>query len=350
MRRYVPPVVLATFFLTAFCSAQIFDRNPSLPGPQNHSLGIGRMGSVSGIVLGSDGKSLADVHVEVRSQDTGTTIVSGYTNQSGTFEFDNVPVTSYDVVVTRGLAQAREQVLLGDGASYLKIRLNTADAAAARADGSATVSVAEYKVPAKARDAFHKAQAAMAKNKLDDTKKELAKALETYPDYAPALTLRGVLSLDEGNAQSSISDFDHAIHSDPSFALAYTAMAAAMNQLNKFDDALRSADRAITLAPSSWQCYFEMAKAYVGKADYQHALEQLAKAQGFIPHDYAPLHLMRAHAMIALKDYSSAVAELEAFLKLAPSDPNSPAAHETLEKLKALTASAVNEATASTPK
>lgn len=350
MRSYVPSVVLAICFLTTLCSAQIFDRNSGIPGPQNHSLAIGRTGSVSGIVVGSDGKPVSDVHVEIRNQETGSTIVSGYTNESGTFEFDNLATTSYELVATRGLAQAREQVMLADVNANLKIRLNTSDAMAARTDGSATVSVAEYKVPAKARDAFHKAQDAMAKNKLDETKKELVKSLETYPDYAQALTLRGVLSLEEGNAQLSINDFDHAIHSDPGFALAHTAMAAALNQLSKFDDALRSANRAITLSPTSWQSYFEMAKSYVGKADYQHALEQLAKAQGFEPKDYAPIHLVRAHVMLALKDYSNAVTELEAFLKLAPNDPNSPAAHQALEKLKALTASAANQTITSSAK
>ena len=352
MRSYVPSVVLAILFfsLSTLCSAQFLDRNTGILGPRNHSLEVGHTGSASGIVLGSDGKPVSDVHIEIRNEETGTTIASGYTNESGTFEFDNLPPTSYELVATRGLAQSREQVTLADANLNLKIRLNTSDPVAARTDGSATVSVAEYKVPAKAREAFHKAQEAMAKNKLDETKKDLAKSLGIYPDYAPALTLRGVLTLDEGNAQSSINDFDHAIHSDPSFALAYTAMAAAMNQLRKFDDALRSANRAITLAPTSWQSYFEMAKSYVGKADYQQALQQLAKAQGFIPKDFAPIHLVRAHVMLALKDYGNAVTELQAFLKLAPNDPNSPAAHATLEKLKALTASAANQALTSTPK
>jgi len=350
MRSYVPSVVLAICFYTTLCSAQIFDHNSGILGPQNHSLAVGRTGSVSGVVLGSDGKPVSDVHVELRNEEIGTAIASGYTNESGAFEFDNLPAGSYELVATRRLAQAREQMTLADVNVNLKIRLNTGDPVAARTDGAATVSVAEYKVPAKARDAFHKAQDAMAKNKLDETKKELAKSLEIYPDYAPALTLRGVLALDEGNAQSSINDFDHAIHSDPGFAMAYTAMAAAMNQLSKFEDALRSANSAITLSPTSWQSYFEMARSYVGKADYQQALQQLAKAQGFVPKDFAPIHLVRAHVMLALKDYSNAVTELEAFLKLAPSDPNSPAAHKALEKLKALTASAADQAITSAPK
>jgi tetratricopeptide (TPR) repeat protein len=226
-----------------------------------------------------------------------------------------------------------------DGIVGLKMRLNTTNTLAAQADGKTTVSVAEYKVPQKARDALHKAEVALSKNKTEETSKYLAKALEIYPDYAPALTLRGVLSLDHSDATAAMSDFDKAIHCDPSFALAYTAMTAALNQLNKFDDALRSASRAITLAPRSWQTYFEMAKAYIGKADYQQALQQLSRAQSLSPADYAPIHLVRAHAMLALKEYGNAMNELQTFLTLAPQDPNSAAARTTLEKVKAAVAS-----------
>ncbi|HWC16214.1 MAG TPA: hypothetical protein VG498_04340, partial [Terriglobales bacterium] len=281
-----------------------------------------------------------------RDEQTARTVASGYTNNSGTFEFAHVPLAAYDISASRGLAESHEHLALGDVGVNLKIRLSSASPAATQADGNATVSVAEYKVPQKARDAFHKAEAALAKNHHEEVAKQLAKALEIYPDYAPALTLRGVTSLDATHTEAAINDFDKAIHSDPNYALAYTAMAAALNQTNKFDDALRSATRAITLAPSSWQSYFEMAKSYVGKADYEHALQQISKAQQLVPKEYPPIHLVRAHVMLALKNYAEAMTELQAFLTLAPQDPNSGAARQALEKVRALTAAATSPAMA----
>jgi tetratricopeptide (TPR) repeat protein len=225
--------------------------------------------------------------------------------------------------------------------------MNSADPNTEQADGHATVSVAEYKVPEKAREAYHKAEAALAKNKLDDVHKYLRKALEIYPSYAPALTLRGVMALDKNDPKSAVDDLDKAIHSDPGYAMAYTAMGAAMNQLSRFDDALRACDRALTLAPTAWQSHFEMAKSYVGKTDYPHALEQLARAQQDLAHDYAPIHLVRAHVMLAMKNYNDAVSELQAFLTLAPQDSQSVQARQTLAKVKAFIASnATSTATA----
>ncbi|PYY15923.1 MAG: hypothetical protein DMG61_05825 [Acidobacteria bacterium] len=336
---------VTTLFATLLCAGVSFSQisEPGIIRSQEPRtpLKSPNFTTVTGVVVGSDGAPVVDARVELRNENTGDVVASGYTNASGVFDFGSLPSSSYEVVATSGLAEARERVGL-DGALGVKIRLSTTNAAAAQADGKATVSVAEYKVPQKARDAFHKAEVALSKNRSEEAGKYLAKALDIFPDYAPALTLRGVLALDGANVNAAIEDFDRAIHSDPGFALAYTAMTAALNQLNRFDDALRSAERATTLAPRSWQTYFEMAKAYVGKADYQHALQQLARAQSLSPAEYAPIHLVRAHAMLALKDYSNAMNELQAFLKLAPQDPNSAVARNALEKVKALLSSASN--------
>jgi Flp pilus assembly protein TadD len=315
--------------------------DPSRNPPGLHSRAdFGRLTSFSGTVVGSDGRPVSNARVELRNLQTGSTLASGYTTSGGSFEFENIPPASYEVSASQGLSEARERVTVSDTGNPVTIRLGTSDAVASQADGEASVSVAEYKVPKKARDAYHKASAALAKQNSEEAAKQLAKALEIYPDYAAALTLRGVMSLDANHSDLAIADFDKAIHADPSYALAYTAMAAVQNQLTKFDEALRSAERSVTLSPRSWQPYFEMAKASIGKADYQHALQQLAKAQTLLSTDYAPLHLVRAHVMLALKNYNDAMNELQAFLALAPQDRNSPAARETLEKVKAFTAAA----------
>ena len=338
---------LATCVLTSTSFCQVPDPMQDMQWNRGAS-NVGRFTTISGAVTGSNGDPLPGARVELRD-DTGRTIVSGYTNNGGNFEFDNLPSTSYNVVVSQGLAESTEHVMAAEAGANLRIRLNTADAAAAHADGNATVSVAEYKVPQKARDALHKAEVALAKNRLDDASKEVAKALQIYPHYAPALTLHGVLALDHGQAQVAVDDFDHAIHSDPSFALAYTGMAAAMNELGKFEDAARSADRAIALAPNAWQSYFEMAKACMGKQDYRGALTQLDKSQQFLLNDFPPLHLVRADAMIAIHNYGAAAGELQAFLKLAPQDPNAGKARQALDKMKALMAAATPP-TAGAPK
>ena len=342
MTGRVVATILAICLSSGVGFSQIYTLPPDSLGGRGNSLDKMQGTSISGVVIGSDSAPIPDVRVEIRNEQTARVVATAYTNNSGAFQFGGLPISGYDVMAVRGLSEAHEHLASGDFGMNLRIRLNTANGAA-QADGNASVSVAQFKVPQKARDAYHKAEVALSKNHFDEVNKQLAIALATYPDYADALTLRGVMSLDALHPDAAVSDFDHAIKSDPSYSLAYTAMSAALNQLHRFDDALRSADRAITLSPSSWQSYFEMAKAYVGKADYQHALQQLSKAQSFMPKEYAPLHLVRAHVMLALKNYTEGLAELQQFLTLAPQDPNAGAARETVGKLKAYLASAANQ-------
>jgi tetratricopeptide (TPR) repeat protein len=339
-------ILIATWLFTGLSFCQVFDPTQSSVSGPHGGLQDPGITSISGLVTGSDGAPVADAHIELRNEHTGQTVVSAYTNVGGSFQFSNFPPGQYELVATLGLSEARQHLTVNDVGANLKIRLNTSNAAAAQADGNSTVSVAEYKVPQKARDAFHKAQEAMAKNRPEEAGKQLTKALDIYPDYAPALTLRGVLSLDANKTQAAVDDFDKAIHSDPGLAMAYTGMAAAMNQLHKFDDAVRSAGQAVALAPRAWQSYFEMAKAYIGKTDYRSALVQLSKAQEFETTDYAPIHLVRAHALVAVQEYKDAMSELQAFLTLAPNDPNSEMARQALEKIKAFTAASAKPAIA----
>jgi len=340
MKGRVVATLLAICFSSSFCFSQLSDPSRDAFGGRGRTFDSPHSSSLSGIVLGTDGKPVSDARIEIRNAQMGTSIASGYTGPGGNFEFDNLPSAMYEVVASQGLSQSSQRLTVTEIGMTLTLHLSNGDPAASKADGNSMVSVAEYRVPQKARDAYHKAEMALAKNHPDEATKQLAKALDIDANYAPALTLRGVMSLDGAHFEAAVDDFDKAVHADPSYALAYTAMAAALNQLKKFDDAIRSADRAITLAPRSWQSYFEMAKAYVGKADYQHGLQQAARAQALSSTDYPPIHLLRAHVMLALKNYGDAMNELQAFLTLAPQDPNSAAARDALEKVKAFTASA----------
>ena len=115
----------------------------------------------------------------------------------------------------------------------------------------------------------------------------------------------------------------------------YIVMGAVKNMDSKFDDAIRSLQRAQTLAPTSWQACFEMAKALIGKAKYQDALAQLGRAQALVPRDYPLIHLAKAHAMLALSNYSEAMTELQSYLEKEPSGPNSAQAQKMLDRARA---------------
>lgn len=290
--------------------------------------------SLSGTIRTADNKPAADMYVQLIGQN-GQVAGSAYTNMGGVFDIINVPEGTYELQAVIGLNQVTERVEVR-GMSSVALRLPAPEVSAG--GGRHSVSVAQMKVPGKARKLFGKAQSAMEKQKLDDAGRYVEEALKVHPDYAEALTLRGILKLDAGKTDDARIDFERAVECDSGYAMSYIALGASYNMLKRYDDALRVIERGAALSPRTWQAYFELAKAFMGKGNYEAALRQAAKAGTLAPEDYAPIHLVKAHAALGLKDYATAMAELQAYLDRAPAAPNSAHARQTLEKVRAFAA------------
>lgn len=276
-----------------------------------------------------------DARVELRDTN-GSTVASGYTNPLGVLEFRRVPAGNFEVVAVSGVNEVRERTELVAGGNIV-LRLG-ADPSA-EAGGKHSVSVSQLKIPGKARDQYQKAHKRMLEGKLDESEKYVAKALDIYPNYAEALTLRCVLNLDRQKLEAAVTDCEKAVEADSGYGLGYFALGAAYNQVSRYDDALRVLDRGTALAPMEWQGYFETSKAYIGKGNYQAALKSVDKAKLHIKTEYAPLYLVKGHILLALKNYGEAMAELQLYLEKAPKDDaRSADVRATLDKVKAYTA------------
>lgn len=307
-------------------------QQPSLHPGGNMFPGPDFGGSLSGTVLSSDSKPLKDVRVDLHDG-SGSTINSVYTNAAGMFEFSQVHSGMYEVVATTGLEQAQQRVQMDRMPTAINLRLPVRSTPT---DGNPanSISVAQYRVPAKAREELKSAREATAKGRNADAEKHLAKALDIYPKYADALALRAILKMDTNDREGALADLQEAIQDDESCALAYIVMGAVFNTQQKFDDAIRTLERGEALAPDSWQAYFEMGKALTGKAQYEPALRQLEKAQALVPTDYPSIHLMKARAMMGLNNYSGEMAELQQYLDKEPQGTHSEQARRMMDQAR----------------
>jgi len=337
-RAAVLALALVSFSIACFAQRDPFSmpRRPGMP-----AAGQDMFNSVTGTVLSMDNKPLKDVHVELRDG-SGSTVSSVYTNTNGSFEFPALRSGLYQVIATSGLEQVQEQVEVQRMPLNVSLRIPVSTTPTDGNQGTA-ISVAAYKVPSKARDEYKKAEEAISKGKNDEAQKHLAKALEIYPRYADAIAVGAVLKLDARDEQGAIADLQQAINYDENCAMAYLVMGAAFNRQAKFDDAIRALQRGETLSPNSWQAYFEMGKSLIGKAQYQDALRQLDKAQSLVPKDYALIHLVKAHAMLALNDYTDAMTELQQYLQKDPQGPHSAQAQKMLDQARAFAVKAENK-------
>jgi|NGEPerStandDraft_6_1074524.scaffolds.fasta_scaffold33112_2 tetratricopeptide (TPR) repeat protein len=202
--------------------------------------------------------------------------------------------------------------------------------------GKGTISVTRLKVCGKARHAFEKAQVALNEHHDAEASKQVETALALAPDYPDALTLRAFLDLNAGSTESAIRDLDHAVRSDAGFGLAYLVIASVFNRQGRFDDAIRSLDRASLLEPNSWQCAFEMSKSWLGKQEYSRALEQVNRAAslGGDRRMNASIHFVRGYALVGLKHLGEAASELEAYLSAEPNGSFAGTARATLTQIR----------------
>ena len=321
-------------FCTSLCSAQ-FGTSP-FPTSRDRSLPshfAGGNASLEGTVTSAmTSKPLQSARVELRDINNGTVVGSAYTNSAGQFDFGAVPSGLYQVVAIQGIGQAEERVDVSSFRTTVNLRVPVSDAPADGADAN-RISVAQYRVPEKARNEFRKAEQASTKSNMQEALTHVSRALEIYPNYADALTLRAILNL-AGNTTAAISDLEKAIQADGNYALAYTVLGSALNAQAKFDDAIKTLQRGESLAPNVWQSYFEMARAYLGKMDYQSALAQIEKAQSLIPSEYPPLRLVRAQAFMALKQYRAVIEDCQAYLQKDSTGPNAQTAQQMLQQAK----------------
>lgn len=292
--------------------------------------------SISGTVQDTMGNPLQNVRVEL-TDGGGTVVNSAYTGPSGRFEFTRVAAGTYQIVATSGLQQASERVDASSFSNLVSIRMQGSGKPADGVEGD-SISIAQYRVPAKAREAYRKAHSALEKGKLDDASKHLAKALEICPNYAEALTLRGILELNRQDSQAAVADLDKAIKADANYAMAYMVMGSALNMQSKFDEAIRALQRGESLAPNYWQAHFEMGKSYIGKADYPAALRQLERAESLAPEEYPLIYLLRAHALLSMKQFPEAMTALQAYLQKDPKGANVEQAQKMMEQAQAFMA------------
>jgi tetratricopeptide (TPR) repeat protein len=269
-----------------------------------------RAGVLQGRILNPKGQPLAGIHVELDEPRTAIPITSAYTQPDGTFAMYNVPLGEYEVVAESLDSEVSDVVIVDAQKPVLELRL--APKVAAQNQQQDTVSVAQILAPASARKLYAKAREGFLSGRQDDAKKLLQQALEIDPHYADALTLRGLIELPNNDPLVPQQMLEQAVHLNPGDGAAYVALAALYNRQARFDDALRSGERAISIAPRGWHAYLEMAKAWIGKDIYAEGLVFIRRAERLGGTANAEVHLIKAIGLFQLQQFDESRYEAEA--------------------------------------
>ncbi|HEY1936980.1 MAG TPA: carboxypeptidase regulatory-like domain-containing protein [Candidatus Angelobacter sp.] len=286
--------------------------------------------SLQGQVLTHDGSPAADVAVRV-SGTTGTE--QTITNSQGQFQFLTLSTGIQEVEAASGISSARQTIMLNQGSSDITLRLEGASASGNNSGNS--ISVQQLKVPDKAREKYEKAVGEEEKQHTEKALKKIEEALAAFPCYADALTLKSVMDLGAGRAKPAADEAQRAIHCDASAAKAYFVLGAAFNAQGQHENAIRTLNEGIRFQPNAWQPYYELGKSFLALHRAAEAIPQLNRAAALANNSFPLIHTTLASALLQIKDYIGARAQLLLFLKAAPEGPEADRAKTLVSQLEA---------------
>lgn len=307
----VPQLALSGCLLIASAAAQ----NPG-QSTQPQSVDFGITCTLQDTV----GHPVPGLFVEVRSAAPPLELAKGPTLPNGTITFRGLAAGAYNVTVAGGLLLPPKRVQIDRVNTNVTIQLpiTIPQAIGHRTE---TVSVEQLSVPSKARDALQKAYEAWERNDTAQSRSLATHALQLYPYYGSALSLLGTLELNDGHSADAIVKLQQAVHYSPNLPRIYHVLASAYNESHQYADALHALSILAIISPDTWQLHYEVGRAYLGQGRFEGAMSEFDRAQQIAPQETLVLHVGLAHALLGLKDYAAAGAELEAVIKKSPTGP-----------------------------
>ena len=145
----------------------------------------------------------------------------------------------------------------------------------------------------------------------------LTAAVSAQVDNPEELLKAGEESLKEGDHENAVRLLERCIELDEEHADAYHELAHAYAGGQEYDHALESFDMAIALDPQIARHYYCKAKLLLGLEQYDEAVKALKKTVELSPGEAWPCHHL-AHAYEGMKKFGDAVEWLEKAAKLDP--------------------------------
>ena len=196
----------------------------------------------------------------------------------------------------------------------------------------AHISITRLREPRKVRRLYEQAMDAWLKHKTVEAVHRLEQALNLYPPFPEALTFYGGIQSSLQHWESAERSLQAAIQSDPTYSPAYAVLAGVYNAQARFDDAQEAAQQALSQGADSWDVQYEIARAFIGKQQYETALAvtdaALRSKHGSL------LHLAKAHALLGLRRYQHAATELRTFVHDQPDGDGSEQARDLLSRIQ----------------
>jgi hypothetical protein len=280
------------------------------------------------------GQLISEARIELQNS-FGTPITTVLSDRTGSYEFDDIGGGDcYLSVQHDGYAAVREFVR-PDGSSHVYKDIFL------RLTGSASipktvnpVSEHELSVPQKARDSFEKGVQLIAqKSDYRAAIVQFNRAISQFPSYYEAYAAMGLAQSKMGDATAAEVSLRRSVDmSQEKYPQAMIDLAALFNAKNRFSEAEPLLRKALVLDASSWRTQDELAVALAGEKRYTDAVASASAARDLKPEN-PQNYLLLYNLHIQTENYTAALADTDAYLKLAPDGPLSDKIRKLREQL-----------------
>ena len=318
------PILLLNFFLNLTFIAWTPGARAQVSNFEN------RGGEISGtVLLDANKRPASQVAVSLKSRVAGI-FRSVLTDLEGRFKVQNLPRGTYEIAVDEEGYEAAQTIAQLDGPSS-KLVLYLKSKSGAIRQSAYTVSVRELKIPGRARDELQKGLERMGKNDPAGSLSHFTKATHAFPGYFEAYYDIGVANAALGRFDEAMTAFQTSIDlSDGRYALAQFGYGYLLCREGKAAEAEKIVRKGLEVEDVSPEGYVILSEALVqlNRPDEaeKSAREALLRNPGF-----AGTYLALADVAASKDDYRAEVADLDIYLRLQPSGPGSEQARQNRE-------------------
>jgi len=279
-------------------------------------------GEISGtVLLEPDKRPASQVAVRLKSRVAGV-FRSVLTDFEGHFRVRDLPRGTYDIAVDEDGYEAAQTSALLDGPSaklvvYLKTRSGPIR------QSRYTVSVRELKIPGKAHNEFENGLVRIAKNDPAGSVSHFTKAIHLFPGYFEAYYNLGVAEMTLRHTGEAIKDFQTSIDlSGGRYALAEFGYAYLLCQEGKPSEAEKMVRRGLEVEDAAPEGYVILGEALKQLNRLDEAEKSAHEALLRNP-NYAGAYLVLSDIAERRGDYRSDIQNLDIYLRLQPNGPGS---------------------------
>jgi tetratricopeptide (TPR) repeat protein len=265
-----------------------------------------------------------------------------YSDTEGSYSFRGLPNGQYYVVIEQeGYRPVRQVVLLDNLNPKAKVYIALESVSIEPKPVTPVVAGSEssHRLDAgkparnfspKAVQEFEKGNQKQKDGNFESAMSHYQKALRVEPDFYPALNNLGALYERQKDHTQAETALLRSLEINADDAEAYINLGHVLYEEGKYRPAIERLQEGLQRSPESSMGHFFLGSAYLKLGDLDSAEPSLKHACSF---GMPSAHLQLANLYLKRHEMTAASAELQAYLKANPSDPQAPAIKKTLANI-----------------